>query len=353
MRLYGAINNPLKLYGLGDYRENARKARDQINRTRVQLDDLRQIRETVTSCIQDRRAGLQTELRTKTEFVEKLNNTFELKPDFHAESGKETPQPEFNEKELDRLEANARLLRDPNMLQTAHQYLREHYQRTNLGIAKLAARANETLESANTWLTNINDHIRTFTENREFVPLLFKTNDGHEHTATVRELAKETAGRNVLGRMFSDSESQVDAVKQALNERNKDLLHERSALQEFVKAAVEIVDLYGQMLEGRLSIAKVPTVSHEYPEVALGHVPPHASAMTVHAESSSGNDPLTGHELNDVKKTLQENDNDHLKQIRQTIDRISLMNGATNETGIGAGVAEAETAASEFLAALI
>jgi conjugative relaxase-like TrwC/TraI family protein len=346
MRLYGAINNPLKLYGLRDYRENARRARDQIKGTRVQLDDLRQIRETVTSCIQDRREGLQTELRTKTESVEKLKDTFELKPDLHAESGKETPQPEFNEKELDRLEANARLLRDPNMLQTAHRYLQQHYQRTGLGIAKLAARAN-------TWLTNINDHIRTFTENREFVPLLFKPTNGQEQTATVRELANQTAGRNVLSRVFSDSDSQLDAVKQAVNERNKDLSHERSALQEFVKAAVEIADQYGQMLEGRLSIAKAPTVNHEYSEATLGHVGPHSSAMAVHAESSIVNDPLTGHELKDMTKTLQENYEDHLKQIRQTIDRISLMNGATNETGIKAGVAEAETAASESLAALI
>ena len=49
----------------------------------------------------------------------------------------------------------------------------------------------------------------------------------------------------------------------------------------------------------------------------------------------------------------QENNDDHLKQIRQTIDRISLTHGATNETGIEAGLAEAETAASESLAALI
>lgn len=352
MRLYGAINNPLKLYGLREYRERAGRARGQINGARVQLDNLRQIRETVTDCVQDRRAGLQTELRTKTETAQKLNDTLKLKLDLHAESGEATPLPGFDEKELDRLETNARLLRDPKMLQTAHQYLQQHYQRTGLGIEKLATRANETLDSANTWLTNINDHIRTFTENREFVPVLFKANDGQEQTATVRELANQTAGGNVLSRMFSDSHSQLDAVKQALIERNTDLLEERTALQEFVKSAVEIVDQYRQMLEGRLSIVKVPTASHDYPEAALGHVGPHSSAMTVHAESSIINDPLTGHELNEITKT-QPDHNDHLKQIRQTIDRISLTQGAANETGIAAGVAEAETAASESLAALL
>lgn len=350
MRLYAAVNNPLKLYGLRDYRENASRARDQINGVRVQLDDLRQIRETVTSCIQDRREWLQTELRTKTETAQRLNDTLELKLDLHANSGKETPLPEFDEKELDGLETNARLLRDPKMLQTAHQYLQQHYRTTGQGIERLAARANETVETANTWLTNINDDI---SENREFVPVLFKTNDGQEQTATVREVSKETAGGNVLSRMFSDSDSQLDAVKQALNERNQDLFHERSALQEFVKAAVEIVDQYGQMLDARLSIAKMPTASNQYTGPVLGYVDPHSTAITLHAESSSINDPLTGHAPKDMTKTLQKNDDDRLKQIRQTIDRISLMNGANGETGIEAGVAEAETAASESLAALI
>ena len=353
MRLYGAINNPLKLYGLREYREKAARARNQINGTRVQIDDLRQIRETVTSCIQDRREWLQTEFRTKAESVEKLNEALGLELDLHAKSGKETPLPKFDEKELDRLEANARLLRDPNKLETAHQYLRQHYQRTGQGIERLAARANETLESATTWLTDINDHIRTFTENREFVPVLFKSNDGQEQTATVREFAKQTVGRNILSRMFSDSDSQLDAVNQALNERSEDLLQERDALQDFIKAAVKIVDQYGQVLKGRLSIAQVPTASNEYSEGALGHVGPRSSPMTVQAEISSINDPLTGHESKEMMNAHQENNDDHLKQIRQTIDRISLTHGATNETGIEAGVAEAETAASESLAALI
>jgi hypothetical protein len=44
-RLYGAINNPLKLYGLRDYKQNAATAKEQIKNTRLQIDGLRQIRE--------------------------------------------------------------------------------------------------------------------------------------------------------------------------------------------------------------------------------------------------------------------------------------------------------------------
>lgn len=354
MRLYGAINNPLKLYGLRDYRENAANGRDQIKQTREQLDNLRQIRESVTSCIQDQRVELQTELRTKTESVQKLNDTLALRLDLHAKSGEDNPLPQFTEKELDRLEANARTLRDPKMLQTAHHYLQKHYQRMSHGIESIATRADKTLESANNWLSNINNHIRAFSENRESFTVLFKTTNGEEQTATVRELVQQTVGRNVLSRIFSDSDSQLDAVKQALNERHADLLDERNALQGFVKVAVEIVDQYGQMIEAlRLSRAQMPTASNEYGGAALGHVGPYSSAMNVQAGSSTINDSLMGHEKNEMTKTHQANDDDHLKQIRQTIDRISLTHGATHETGIEAGLAEAETAASESLAALI
>ncbi len=48
MRLYGVINNPLKLYGLSSYKENAATAKEQLKQTRRHIDDLRQIRETVT-----------------------------------------------------------------------------------------------------------------------------------------------------------------------------------------------------------------------------------------------------------------------------------------------------------------
>src|ERR1044072_3922804 len=69
----------------------------------------------------NRRAGLQNDLRTETESLQKLNHTLPLKLDPQGMTGKETALPEFNEKELDQLETNARILRDPNLLQTAYR----------------------------------------------------------------------------------------------------------------------------------------------------------------------------------------------------------------------------------------
>ena len=65
------------------------------------------------------------------------------------------------------------------------------------------------------------------------------------------------------------------------------------------------------------------------------------------------NQPTDTHDVKDSTQPRQTNADEHLKQMRQTIDKISLQNGVINETGIEAGIAEAESAASESLAALI
>jgi conjugative relaxase-like TrwC/TraI family protein len=323
-RLYGAINNPLTLYGLRGYKENAANAKQQIKETRRQIDSLQQIRETVSSCLDNRRAGLRNELRTDTESVEKLNHTLGVKLDLHGLSSKETPVPQFTEKELDQLEANARFLRDPKLLQPLYQYFERHYGMTTQGIQMIVARAGETLEFANACLADVNDRIRTFNENREFIPVLFKGANAAEQTATVSEVNKQAAGRNILARIFNDSPSLSERVKEALNERNKDLLQERTTIKSFLDAASNIGNYYRQMLTSdiRMDIAD----------------------LTKTSETS---------DIKDIAQSRQINADEHLKQMRQTIDKISLQNGAINESGIEAGIAEAESTASESLAALI
>ena len=115
---------------------------------------------------------------------------------------KDTPAPEFTEKELDRLEANARILRDPKLLQTVYQYFERHYGMTTQGIQTITARAGETLEFAKACLADVNDGIRTFSENRESVPVLFKGTNGEEQTATLSELNKQAVGRNIFARIL-------------------------------------------------------------------------------------------------------------------------------------------------------
>jgi conjugative relaxase-like TrwC/TraI family protein len=319
-RLYGAINNPFKLYGLSEYKQNAATAKEQIKNARLLIDELHQTREAVTSCLDDRRARLQTEVRTETESAQKLNHTLELKLDLHGTSGKENKLPEFTEKELDRLEANARILRDPKLLQSLFQHFERHYGTTTQGIQMITARAGEILECAKDCLTDVNDGIRAFSENREHIPVLFKGTNGEEQTATLSDLNRQAAGQNIFARILNDLPAPLEHVKEALNQRSKDLLQERTTIKSFVDAASDIANYYRQAL-----------------------------TSNVRSDMAVLNQPTESHDVKDTPRPT--NVDEHLKQIRQTID--SLQKGPINETGIEAGMAEAETAASESLAALI
>ncbi len=321
-RLYGAINNPLKLYGLRDYKQNAAIAKGQIKETRRQMDELRQIREAVTSCLDDRRAGLQTEVRTETESAQKLNHTLELKLDLHGISGEENTLPEFTEKEQDRLEANARILRDPKLLKNLFQHFERHYGMTTQGIQTIAARAGETFEFAKDCLAEVNNGIRAFNEKCELVPVLFKGTNGEEQTATLSDLNRQATGRSIFARILNDSTAPLERVKEALNQRSQDLLQERTTVKSFVEAASDVANYYRETF-----------------------------TANVRADIAALHQPTETYELKDHTPSGPTNIDEHLKQVRQTID--SLQNGAINGTGIEGGIAEAETAASESLAALI
>lgn len=184
----------------------------------------------------------------------------------------------------------------------------------------ITARAGETLQFAKDCLAEVNDGIRAFNENREFVPVLFKGTDAEEQTATLADVSKQAAGGNIFARIFNDSPAPLDHVKEALNQRSNDLLQERTTIKSFVDAASDIANYYRQAL-----------------------------TANVRSEIAVLNQPIESHDVKDTPRPT--NVEEHLKQIRETID--SLQNGAINESGIEAGIAEAETTASESLAALI
>jgi hypothetical protein len=148
-RLYGVVNNPLKLYGLREYKQNAAKAKHQIYGTQQRVDHLQEIHNAVTSHLQNQSDMLRVDLNKQTESAQQLKYMLEHRVDLHSNSAKQMPQPEFTEDELDRLEANARFLRDPKMLQTAYSHFEQHYGETHQAIDKIAVCADKTLEFAN------------------------------------------------------------------------------------------------------------------------------------------------------------------------------------------------------------
>jgi hypothetical protein len=107
-----------------------------------------------------------------------------------------------------------------------------------------------------------------------------------------------------------------------LNQRSQDLLQERTTIKSFVEAATDIANYYRETF-----------------------------TAAVRADITALHQPTERYELKEHTQPGPTNADEHLKQIRQTTD--SLQNGAINQTGMEAGIVEAESAASESLAALI
>jgi hypothetical protein len=173
-RLYGAIDNPIKLYGIRDHKERAAKAKDRIKQVRDEISQLQPIRERVTEFIEARREVLRGNVEQEKQSARTLNNALAVEIDLHRNAGQEIPQPEFSVEELDRLEANATKLRDCQMLMTVQNYLEQHYGETKQGIEKITARVDRVEESANASFRSASERIRSFIENREFFPVAFK-----------------------------------------------------------------------------------------------------------------------------------------------------------------------------------
>ena len=104
----------------------------------------------------------------------------------------------------------------------------------------MAARAASVEESAKASLRSAGERIRSFVENREFFPVLFKGVDGSEKTATLNELAPNTFGEKVASYFSISQRLEIAAVQQALDQHHTDLLQERDTLQQFAQGASEI-----------------------------------------------------------------------------------------------------------------
>lgn len=352
MRLYGAINNPLKLYGLYDYKQNATNAKEQIKEARWRIEDLQNKRNGVTSGLESQRAMLRGDLSQETESAQELRHTLALEIDLKMNLGEATPQPEFTGNELDRLETNAKILHDPTMLQTVYEHLEKRYGTMAHGIETIASRANETLESTNECLANLNEQIQSFTENREFFPVLFRTTHAGEQTATLNDLAKPL-GENFVSRIFSAPRSDRNLLEEALNQYYADLQQERSATQHFVKAISDLADGYREQI-ARLTPARALNGRefNESESLALqlqfdSGGPNSAATAGSRSDMATLNDPTESHAIKEGMATTQPQV-DHLEQIRQAIDHIAAQNGAGNGTVLETGIAETESVASEL-----
>lgn len=228
------------------------------------------MRNAVTSHLQNQSDMFRVDLGKQTESAQQLKYLLEHGVDFHSNSDKQIPQPEFTEDELDRLETNARFLRDPKMLQTAYSHFEQHYIETHQAIDKIAARAEKTLEFANASLANIDDQIQNFTDNRESLPGFFKTPDGNEQSMTLRDLVTKPTGENIVVPIFSGAMSDRAAIDEAWNQHYAELRNERDAIQSFIKATNDLTESYREHLgtlnqaQAQVSIAGSDITASEF-----------------------------------------------------------------------------------------
>jgi conjugative relaxase-like TrwC/TraI family protein len=368
MRLYGVIHNPIKLYNIRDYKENAAEAKGRIKQAREEIKQLQPIRESVTEFIQRRREVLQDNVAQETQFSRTLNSALAVEVDLHLNQGQGIPQPEFNREELDQLEANATKLRDPKMLKAAQNYLAQHYGDTRDGLEKIAARAASVEGSAKASLGGSGERIRNFVENREFFPVLFKGVDGSEKTATLNELAPNTFGEKVASYFSISQRLEVAAVQEALDQHHADLLQERDTLQQFAQGAGQIVDTCRENLKtlnpviaqpqlATQQVARIESFGANQTEIILGTQFQEVTGSAMNSNGISNISNAVQHSAQGIDPRMahqQQAADDHLEQARQRLDKVSSESVAANETGMGAGLAaDTEAAGSEALVALL
>ena len=367
MRLYGVIHNPIKLYNIRDYKERAAKAKVRIKQSREEIKQLQPIRERVTDFIEERPKVLRENVEQERQLSRTFNSALAVEVDLHINQSEGIPQTEFNATEVDQLEANATNLRDCKMLDAAQNYLAQHYGDARDGLEKIAARAVSVEESAKASLRSAGERIRSFVENREFFPVLFKAVDGSEKTATLNELAPNTFGEKVVSYLSISERLDIAAVQEALNQHHRDLLQERDTFQQFTQRATEIAQSYRENLQtlnpvitqAQSTTQDVTQIESFAAEETITSLGTSFQELTVSAtngdgisginnlaQQSAGNDRAMAHQHSTA--------DDHLEQARKTLDKVSAESVAANETGMWTGLAaDTDAAGSEAWAALL
>jgi hypothetical protein len=377
-RLYAGLQNPIKLYSIGEYKERAATAKEGMANAREEIRNLQPIRIEVKRLIEEHRAELADNMRDERHITWTVNRAVEQETGLRLARGHELPGAEFNGSELKRLEETAVTLRDAQMLLTAQRGMESHYGQTQTGREKLAERAAGRAESATVSLQEITERIQKFPENREYFPVLVNGTDGQEQTASLHDLQPRTFTDKVFSYFSTKDRLEINAVNQALDQHYADLFSERDSLEQFTSSTLEIAKGYEQQLlsldqhipglDQRMSqpqftakeIAQVekfaaqqsdPSIRAQFENIAR-------SALTTGRVGDftelSPNAGQGNHQLQDFDPAqLASSTDDYLEAAKNTLERVTAKAGA--EYGnLNEAAAPAETeAGSEAWAALL
>lgn len=378
-RLYAGLQNPIKLYSIGEYKERATTAKGGIANAREEIRNLQPTRAEVKGLIEEHRTELVDNLRDERNITRRIDRAVEQETGLRLARGQELPSAEFNGSELKRLEESAITLRDPEMLLTAQRGMESHYGQTETGREKLAARASGRAESANVSLQEITERVQRFPENREYFPVLFKGTDGQEQTASLHDLQPRTLREKVFSYFSAKDRLEINAVNQLLDQHYADLFSERDSLELFTSSAREIAKGYEQQLvsldqhvpaglDQRMSqpqfttkeIAQVENFAAQQsdPSIRAQFENMARSALTTgrvgdFTELSPNAGQGNHHQQGFDPAQLPSSKDDYLEAAKNTLDKVAAKAGAEYGT-LNEAAAGAETeAGSEAWAALL
>ncbi len=380
-RLYAALQNPIKLYSILEYKERAATAKENIANAREEIKNLQPIRAEVKDLIEEHRAELDDNMLDERQIAGTINRAVEQETGLRLVSGQELPSAEFNGSELKRLEETAITLRDPQMLLTAQCGMESHYGQNQAGRETLAARAAGRAEATDVSLQDLTERIQKFSENREFFPVLFKGADGHEKTASLHDLQPRTLTDKVFSYFSAKDRLEISAVNQTLDQHYADLVSERDSLEQFSSSAREIAKNYEQNMlsldqhmpagvDQRMSqpqftvkeIAQVENFAAQQSDAGVRAQFENIARSALTSGRVSDFTELSPNALQGANSTqlqvsdpvqLQFHKDDYLEASRNTLDKAAANPGAEYGTLNEAAAAAETEAGSEAWAALL
>lgn len=247
-RLYAGLQNPFKLFDIAEYKERADIARDGIANAREELWNLQPIRTEVHRLIEEHRLDLKETVREEAQLATTLNSAAQEELRSRLVRGQELPGPEFNSQELKHLEENSITLHDPQTLKMAQRTMDSNYLDKHERLDQFAARVIGRSEAAEVSLQEISQRIQTFSENREFFPVIFKKADGTEKTGSLKDVQPKTLTQKLFSYFSPGERFEQNAINDALDQHHSYLLSEQASLEQFASSAREIAENYEQEL---------------------------------------------------------------------------------------------------------
>jgi hypothetical protein len=242
------MQNPWRLRDIHEYRAGATQAKESIASANENISNLRHVRSEVKISIEEQRAELIENVRQEENLMKAIDRATKQETGLRFDRGQELQPPEFSPQELKRLELNSITLRDSQMLGTAQGAMEVHSGHISGSQSTIASRALGRAEAVDVSLREIAQRIQNFTETHDFFPVIFKTADGNDRTATLQDFQPRTLKEKVFGYFSPADRFNMNAINGALDQHYADLVSEQESLERFASAARDLEKSYEQSL---------------------------------------------------------------------------------------------------------